>query len=110
VFGYHNHTGKFGWSVYAGPSVSFVLLSKQDNPVDDDANVISLDYNLPVRKSPQYHLKFGLGLDYVIGKNWLVSVEPEYRYYINGIKGGDIYSNPLSGLDIRFGFIYTLKR
>ena len=110
VFGYHNHTGKFGWSVYAGPSVSFVLLSKQDNPVDDDANVISLDYNLPVRKSPQYHLKFGLGLDYAIGKNWLVSVEPEYRYYINGIKGGDIYSNPLSGLGLRFGFIYTLKR
>lgn len=110
VFGYHNHTGKFGWSVYAGPSVSFVLLSKQDNPVDDDANVISLDYNLPIRKSPQYHFKFGLGLDYAIGKNWLVSVEPEYRYYINGIKGGDIYSNPLSGLDIRFGFIYTLKR
>jgi len=110
VFGYHNHTGKFGWSIYAGPSVSFVLLSKQDSPVDDDAHVISLDYNLPVRKSPQYHLKFGFGLDYAIGKNWLVSVEPEYRYYINGIKGGDIYSDPLSGMGLRFGFIYTLNR
>ena len=110
VFGYHKHTGKFGWSIYAGPSVSFVVLSMQDNPVNDDAHVISLDNNLPVRRSPQYHLKFGAGLDYTIGKNWLVSVEPEYRFYINGINGGGIYNNPLSGLGLRFGFIYTLKR
>lgn len=109
VFGYHSHTGKFGWSVYTGTGVNFVLMSKQDNPVDENASVIDLDYNLPKRRSPQYHIKLGLGLDYTIGKNWLVSVEPEYRYYINGLNAGGIYSNPLSAMSIRFGFIYTIK-
>ncbi len=109
VFGYHNHTGKFGWSVYTGTGINFILMSKQDNPVDENASVIELNYNLPKRRSPQYHIKLGLGLDYTIGKNWLVSVEPEYLYYINGLNAGGIYSNPLSGMSIRFGFIYTIK-
>ncbi len=109
VFGYHNHAGKFGWSVYAGPGVNFVLFSKQDNPVGENASVISLDYDLPKRRSPQYHIRAGLGLDYTIGKNWLVSVEPEYRFYINGINAGGVYNHALSGLAMRFGFIYTIR-
>jgi len=109
VFGYHNHAGKFGWSVYAGPGVNFVLFSKQDNPVGENASVISLDYDLPKRRSPQYHIRAGLGLDYTIGKNWLVSVEPEYRFYVNGINAGGVYNHALSGLAMRFGFIYTIR-
>jgi len=109
VVGYHNHTNKLGWSIYAGSAVNFVMLSKKDNPLKSGVSVVSLDYNLASRRSPQYSLKVGFGLDYAIAKNWLVTVEPEYHYFFNGLNGREIYSNPLSGLGLRFGFIYTLK-
>ncbi len=109
IFGYHNHKRKLGWSVYAGGGVNFILYHKQELPVDHDVTYISLDYNLTKRQSPQYHVKFGIGLDYIIGKKWQVTVEPEYRYFVNGINGGDNYNNPLSGMGLRFGFVYMLK-
>ena len=109
VVGYHNHSEKIGWSMYAGPAINFVLYNKRDIPVDDNTSIISMDYNLPERKSPQYHIKLGFGLDYRIGRNWLVTVELEYRYFINGLNGGGIYNNSLSGIGTRFGFVYTLK-
>lgn len=108
VVGYHNHTNKLGWSVYAGSEVNFLIADRKDNPFKSGVSIVS-DNNLAHRKSPQYSLKIGFGLDYAIGKNWLVTVEPEYRYFINGLNGGGIYNNPLSGVGARFGFIYTLK-
>ncbi len=109
VFGYHNHKGKLGWSFYAGGGVNFVLYNKRDLPVEEDVTYISLKYNLPERHSPQYLLTLGAGVDYAIAKKWLVTVEPEYRYFINGINGGGKYNDPLSGIGLRFGFVYTLK-
>ncbi len=109
VFGYHNHVNKFGWSIYAGPQVNFILSEKRDNPVDKDASVIYLKYNLAERKSPQYSFKLGFSIDYAIAKKWLISVEPEYSYFVNGINGGDAYNKPLPGVGLRFGLIYTLK-
>ncbi len=109
VFGYHNHVNKFGWSVYAGPQVNFILAEKRDKPVQDDVLVINLEYNMAYRGSPQYGLKLGFGMDYAIAKKWLVTVEPEFNYFINGINGGDIYNTPLSGVGVRFGLIYTIK-
>ena len=108
VVGYHNHTNKFGWSIYVGSEVNFVMADRKDNPFESGTLIVS-DYNLAHRKSPQYILKIGFGLDYAIAKHWLVTVEPEYHYFINGLNGGGIYSNPISGLGLRFGFIYTLK-
>jgi len=109
VFGYHNHVNKFGWSIYAGPQISFILAEKRDNPVKENTTIIYLNYNLAERKSPRYGLKLGFGIDYVIAKKWLVTVEPEYNYYLNGINGGNIYNTPLSGIGLRFGFVYTIK-
>ena len=109
VFGYHNHVNKFGWSIYAGPQVNFILTEKRDNPVKENTSVIYLNYNLPQRRSPQYGLKLGVGVDYTIAKKWLITVEPEYHYFFNGINGGDAYSKPLSGIGLRFGLIYTIK-
>ena len=109
VFGYHNHVNKFGWSIYAGPQVNFILTEKRDNPLQDNQSAVYLKYNLANRHSPQYGLKIGFGLDYAIAKRWLLSVEPEYNYFINGINGGDVYNTPLSGIGLRFGLIYTLK-
>ena len=109
VFGYHNHVNKFGWSVYAGSQVNFILAEKRDNPIKGDGSVTYMKYSLADRHSPQYGLKLGVGMDYAIAKKWLVTVEPEYNYFFNGINGGDIYSKPLSGIGLRFGLIYTIK-
>lgn len=109
VFGYHNHVNKFGWSIYAGPQVNFILAEKRDNPIQENVLIISLKNNLAYRNSPQYGLKLGFGMDYAIAKKWLVTVEPEFNYFINGINGGDIYNTPLSGVGVRFGLIYTIK-
>jgi len=109
VFGYHNHINKFGWSIYAGPQVNFILAEKRDNPLKKNTSTVYLKYNLAQRRSPQYGLKLGVGIDYAIAKNWLVTVEPEYNYFFNGINGSDIYSKPLSGIGSRFGLIYTIK-
>ncbi len=109
VFGYHNHVSKFGWSVYAGPQVNFILAEKRDNPVKENSSTVYLKYNLAQRKSPQYGLKLGVGMDYAVAKRWLITVEPEYNYFFNGINGGDMYSKPLSGIGLRFGLIYTIK-
>lgn len=109
VFGYHNHVSKFGWSVYAGPQVNFIVAEKRDNPIAENATTVYMKYNLAERKSPQFGLKLGFGIDYVIAKKWLVTVEPEYNYFINGINGGDIYNKPLSGIGLHFGLIYTIN-
>jgi len=109
VFGYHNHVNKFGWSIYAGSQVNFILTEKRDNPLQGNQSAVYMKYNLANRHSPQYDFKIGFGLDYAIAKRWLLSVEPEYNYFINGINGGDVYNTPLSGIGLRFGLIYTLK-
>ncbi len=109
VFGYHNHVNKFGWSIYAGPQVNFILTEKRDNPIQGNQSVVYMKYNLANRHSPQYGFKIGFGLDYAIAKKWLLAVEPEYNYFVNGINGGQVYNTPLSGIGLRFGLIYTLK-
>lgn len=111
LFGYYKKETKFNWYVYGGPAFN-VLVSKQiDNPQDglEGVDIIDLDNNLPERSPYFMQLWVGAGIEYKVGKNIALSIEPNYRYYFNNVYKNDSYKTALSSFSLRFGVVFTMK-
>ena len=95
--------------IYAGPAFNFKICEWIADPKlpTEDADIISLENNLPLRSNYYMQLWFGAGLEYKLLDNLSITVEPNFRYYTNSIyKNSDILPTS-SALSFRAGLVLS---
>jgi len=80
-------TNRLGFTIHAGPMVSFLVGKKEAEPFIDYANarIIRIDNNTPVRVTTSWQLWLGLRMDYKISKEFSLFAEPYYKYYFKPV-------------------------
>ncbi|MFK5857087.1 MAG: hypothetical protein QM503_13230 [Bacteroidota bacterium] len=109
---YHKKMGSnIGWYIMGGPAFNFKLSSWIDDPLpeDKDADIISLQNNLPVRSNNYLQLWLGAGVEYQVNKNISIAVEPGFRYYFKSIYSSPYNATSSTGVTLRIGLIYIIK-
>ncbi len=113
LFGYYfNKAGsKIGWYFVGGPVFNFKVYSHIDNPTPDavDADIISLQNNLPQRAGNYIQLWLGVGVEYHVNKKLSIAVEPQYRHYFKSIYNAEYKSTSISTISVRVGLVYSIK-
>lgn len=113
LFGYsHKASGSpVSWYVYGGPAVFFKTGGwiEDPKPKEENADIIELKNNLPVRANSYYQLWLGAGLQYELNKQFSLAVEPGYRHYLSNIYINTDNKGPTSGFTLRVGLVYKLK-
>ncbi len=113
LFGYSSKKegSPFSWYVIGGPAFYFKTSSwiEEPKPDEDDASIIELKNNLPIRNSNYVQLWIGAGLEYELNKTFAIAVEPGYRHYISNIYKNTDNKGPTSGFTLRVGLVYKLK-
>jgi len=111
LFGYRKSETKFNWYVYGGPAFN-VMVSKQiEKPQDEleEVNIIDLENNLPERSPYFLQLWLGAGIEYNVGRQTAICLEPNYRYYFNTVYENEPYKAALSSFSLRFGVVFKMK-
>ena len=113
LFGYYSKIigSNISWYVMGGPAFNIKVSSWIDNPKPDteDADIISLQNNLPVRSNNYFQLWLGAGIEYQVNKKLSLAVEPGYRYYFNSIYNNPFPATSLSSVNLRVGLVYLIK-
>ncbi len=113
LFGYYSKISgsNISWYLMGGPAFNIKVGSWIDNPKPDaeDADIISLQNNLPTRSDYYFQLWLGAGIEYQINKKLSLAVEPGYRYYFNSIYNNPFPATSSSGLTLRVGLVYLIK-
>lgn len=110
LLGYKNKIGQLNWYVYSGPAIGFQIAKWIDEPSIElkDIEIIDLDNNLPVRSSINYQLWIGAGIEYKLGRNTSIIIEPSYRHYFKSLYNDAEYKFNISGFTLRLGFNYKI--
>lgn len=113
LFGYFNKKpgSRIGWYFMAGPAFNLKIGSWIDDPKleENDADIVDLQNNLPVRSNNYFQLWLGAGLEYEVNNKLSVAVEPGYRYYFKSIYRAPYNATSSSGFALRVGLVYSLK-
>ena len=111
LFGYYNQTSKLNWYFYGGPSFNVMIGKWIEKPEEgiEDADIVNLENNLPNRSPFFMQLWVGAGIEYKIGKQLAIALEPNYRYYFNHVYDDPNFNTALSGFSLRFGLVFTVK-
>lgn len=99
------------WYILGGPAINFKTSSwiEEPKPDEDDADIIELHNNLPIRANSYFQLWFGAGLEYEINRKLSFAVEPGYRHYLSNIYTNTDNKGPSSGFSLRVGLVYKMK-
>lgn len=111
LFGYYNSKPHLKWYIYGGPSFNTMISKKFEQPLDGitPIEVIELQNELPERSQFYVQLWIGAGVEFKIGKQLGLSLEPSYRYYFNNVFKESSFKNvSLSGLSLKGGLVYTI--
>lgn len=110
LLGYKNKIGQLNWYIYSGPVIGFQIAKWIDEPSIElkDIEIIDLDNNLPVRSSINYQLWMGAGIEYKLGRNTSIIIEPSYRHYFKSLYNDAEYKFNISGFALRLGFNYKI--
>jgi hypothetical protein len=107
--GYRHTFGKFSLFAKAGPSASFLLVS--DVPAasipEENARIINVNYQVPLRTSVNWQFLMGAGFDYKLSEKIDISLEPTWRLGLNKeyeLQGGKTGNS--SAFGIRAGLNY----
>ena len=111
LFGYGNESGRLGWFVKGGPSLS-VLIHKDvssGNMSGTEDKILSVENEIPSRVNTNWQFVFSGGLSYKLSNNLSLSAEPVFRYYLNPTYDKYKFNlkNPYS-LGLRIGFLIEL--
>ena len=111
LFGYYKKERKFNWFVYGGPAFNVMVSKWVEEPQEnlDLIEIVDLQNNLPERSPYYMQLWLGAGIEYKIGKQLAIALEPNYRYYFNHVYKDDKYKTALSSFSLRFGVVFTVK-
>ncbi len=113
LFGYSNNVSgsPVSWYVFGGPAVNLKTSSwiEEPKPDEDDADIVDLQNNLPVRADSYFQLWLGAGLEYELNKTLSFAVEPGYRHYLSNIYTNTDIKGPTSGFTLRVGLVYKMK-
>ena len=113
LFGYSNNVSgsPVSWYVFGGPAINFKTSSWIEEPLpdEDDADIVELRNNLPIRADNYFQLWLGAGLEYELNKTLSFAVEPGYRHYLSNIYTNTDIKGPSSGFTLRVGLVYKMK-
>lgn len=113
LFGYSSKSSRspFSWYFLGGPAFYFKTSSwiETPEPENENADIIELKNNLPVRSNNYFQLWLGAGLEYEINNKLSVAAEPSYRHYLSNIYSNADVKGPSSGFVFRVGLVYKLK-
>jgi hypothetical protein len=111
LFGYRYSFGKFSLFAKAGPAASF-MLSKNIPPAgnpEENARIINVDYQIPVRSTVNWQMMMGAGFDYKLADRISFSLEPTFRFALkpeyslpDGAKGNTTSFGIRAGLNYNF--------
>ena len=111
LFGYHKKETKFNWYFYGGPALNLMISKWIEEPQEDVEmiEIVDLQNNLPERSPYYVQLWVGAGIEYKIGNQLALAIEPNYRYSFNHVYKNDQYKTGLSSFSLRFGLVFTVK-
>jgi hypothetical protein len=109
-------TNRFSIGIKAGPSISFLIASKEASPFIDypNAQLIRIDNNSLVRVKMNWELEAALDIEYRLTKKFSIYADPTYNHYFKPFenqesavsKAKDPYSIGIEvGIRINFGQI-----
>jgi len=110
MFGYRYSFGKFALYANAGPSASFRVgkyVPEAQDP-EDNAQIVNVNYQVPVRSTVDWQLLVGAGFEYQLGGKMSFSMEPTFRqslkseYDLAGTKGRTNSFGLRLGLNYKF--------
>lgn len=81
-FGYTYSFGRLTLHAIAGPAASFLVsrnIPDAGSP-EENAKVINVNYQIPVRSTVNWQLMMGAGFDYNLGDKFSFTLEPTFRY------------------------------
>jgi hypothetical protein len=112
LLGYKNKIGQLNWYAYAGPAIGFQIAKWIDEPSVEfeDIEIIDLENNLPLRSTINYQLWIGAGIEYKLGANTSVIIEPSFRHAFTSLYSGEKYKFSTSGFALRLGLNYKIGR
>jgi|GEM_PF-3374247 len=85
LFGYRHSFGKISLFAKAGPAASFMIVKKLPEAIDpeENARIINVDYQVPVRSTINWQLQVGAGLEYQLSDRLGFSLEPTFRFALD---------------------------
>ena len=112
LLGYKNKIGQLNWYAYAGPAIGLQIAKWIDEPKVEfeDIEIIDLKNNLPLRATVNYQLWVGAGIEYKLGANTSIVIEPSYRHAFKSLYSDEKYKFSTSGFALRLGFNYKIGR
>jgi hypothetical protein len=108
LFGYGNEGRRFGWSVKAGPSVSFLIHENipDINLTDSQNKILNVDGELPGRLKTNWQFVFVGGASYKLSNSLNVTLEPVFRYYLNSAyEQNSLTKKSPYSIGLRAGFV-----
>ena len=111
LLGYKNKLGKLNWYVFGGPAIGFQIVNWIDEPSvsSEDIEIINLDNKLPLRSSVNYQIWVGAGIEYKLGSNSSIIIEPLFKHYFKSLYSETAYKVNTSGFALRIGYNYKIK-
>lgn len=111
LFGYNNRSRYLNWYFYAGPSFSYMIDKKIENPTGEINyfEILGIKNNLPERSNYYVQLWLGAGIEVKASNHISIALEPNYRLKLGNLYQDQTHKKILSGFAIRFGLIYYIK-
>ncbi|MEJ2593646.1 MAG: hypothetical protein P8100_00615 [bacterium] len=111
LFGYYNRNPKFNWYFYGGPAFNLMMVRSIEKPEENisQAEIINLENNLPNRSDFYMQLWLGAGIEYKLGRNVALALEPSYRYHFRQVYNDTRINSALSGFSLRVGVVLNVN-
>jgi hypothetical protein len=76
-------SNRFSIGIKAGPSISFLIASKEASPFIDypNAQLIRVDNNSLIRVKMNWEIQAALDIEYSLSKNFSIYADPSYKHY-----------------------------
>lgn len=101
----------FGFSVQAGPVVSFFIADKETPSQNTDltgARLLSRINSAPPGKNPNWQIWGAIHMEYRFSGNFNFYLEPTYKYYFNPVVGNEVVSVKAPwAIGLGIGFTYN---
>ena len=87
------------------------IVSYYNNKINilEDVEIINLDNKLPLRATINYQIWVGAGIEYKLGSNSSIVIEPLFKHYFKSLYSETAYKVHTSGFALRIGFNYKIK-
>lgn len=82
---------KLGVSLVSGVSTNILVGNHASLTIDNKTNDVGTSQNV---KNFNYMGNLGLGFDYILRKNLLFTVEPQFKYFLNSINQSSLVNRP----------------